>query len=303
MPLANEIYVGASPRLWMYLGRVMFSGESASSNSALVRYPFSSRALSESPSRAFSCLNGPPDSVAFNVLPPPRCQNRAYLTRSVLGLQEGPFYDSPPRTHSQYLECFQTSRAHLGLKIPDDETHLWCKSRRLNVSAAHPILARLYDPHQGCPARPPEDMLRAWLLMLEWHITSVEVWVKHLREKPLPALMSGLAPDDVPDVGTCYDFQDRLLRVHKPVLDQVCLPRRRSEQRKKDAALRDKNNLAPHVGILDQLADRLMARPATSVLYGQWQTNLATCPDISVFSHKCSTPFLCPARSPEDGLT
>jgi hypothetical protein len=64
----------------------------------------------------------------------------------------------PSRTHRQYLEFFQTSRDQLGLKIPDAETHLWCKFRRLNLSASHPILARLYHPDQGRPARPPEDM-------------------------------------------------------------------------------------------------------------------------------------------------
>lgn len=70
----------------------------------------------------------------------------------------------PPRTHSQFLEFFQTRREQLDIKIPDDETPLWCKFRRLNLSTAHPILARRYDPDQGRPARPPEDMLRSWLL-------------------------------------------------------------------------------------------------------------------------------------------
>jgi hypothetical protein len=184
----------------------------------------------------------------------------------------------PPRTHSQYLEFFQTRRTLLDLKIPDDGTHLWCKFRRLNLSAAHPILARLYHPELGCPARPPEDMLRSWLLMLECHVTSVEVWVKRLRQNPLYALLSGFAPDDVPGVGTFYDFQDRVLQLDGPVLNLECRPRRRSEQRKRDARLRDKNNLAPHVGILDRLAERLMARPVSSVVYGQWRTNLATLP-------------------------
>jgi hypothetical protein len=121
-------------------------------------------------------------------------------------------------------------------------------------------------------------MLRSCLLMLECHITSVEVWVKRLNEKPLYALMSGFEPDQVPGVGTFYDFQDRVLQLNEPVLNLECRPRRRSEQRKKDAALRDKNNLAPHVGILDRQADRLMAHPASSVLYGQWQTNLTALP-------------------------
>ena len=42
------------------------------------------------------------------------------------------------------------------------------------------------------------------------HITSVEVWVKRLHEQPLYALMSGFEPDQVPGVGTFYDFQDGL---------------------------------------------------------------------------------------------
>ena len=119
----------------------------------------------------------------------------------------------PSRTHSQYLEFVQTSRELLDLKIPDAETHLWCRFRRLNLYASHPILARLYHPDQGRPARPPEDMLRSWLLMLESHVTSVEVWVQRLHEKPLYALLSGFAPDDVPGVGTFYDFQDRVLQL------------------------------------------------------------------------------------------
>jgi hypothetical protein len=121
-------------------------------------------------------------------------------------------------------------------------------------------------------------MLRAWLLMLECRITSVEVWVKRLHEQPLYALLSGFEPDQVPGVGTFYAFQDRVLQLYAPVLNQACRPRRRSEQRKREAAVRDKNNLAPHVGILNRLADRLMARPAASVRYGHWQTNLSAVP-------------------------
>ena len=139
----------------------------------------------------------------------------------------------PPRTHSQYLEFFQTRRAQLGLKIPDDETPVWCKFRRLNLSAAHPILAGRYDPSHGRPARPPEDLLRSWLLMLECHITSVEVWVKRLHEQPLYALMSGFEPDQVPGVGTFYDFQDRMLQVYEPVLNQACRPRRAASNGKR----------------------------------------------------------------------
>ena len=184
----------------------------------------------------------------------------------------------PFRTHSQYLDFVQTRRATLDLKVPHDATAVWCKFRHTNLAAAQPILARLYALEHGRPARPPDDMLRAWLLMLECHITSVEVWVQRLHEQPLYALLCGFEPEQVPGVGTFYDFQDRVLQLSEPPLDHACHPRRRSEQRKKSGTLRDKNNTAPHAHILERLADRLMTGTPRPVLYGQWTTNLQPLP-------------------------
>ena len=36
----------------------------------------------------------------------------------------------PSRSHSQYLEFVQTTRHALDVKVPHDETLLWCKFRR-----------------------------------------------------------------------------------------------------------------------------------------------------------------------------
>jgi hypothetical protein len=185
----------------------------------------------------------------------------------------------PARTHLQYLEFFQTLRDHLDIRVPHDATRLWCKFRRVNLTAVYAILAPLYASGQGRPAHRPDDLLRSWLLMLECHITSVESWVQRLHEQPFYALLSGFEPTVVPGVGTFYDFQDRLLQVTAPVLNVACRPQRRSEQRKKDGSLRDKNNTAPHANILNQLADRLQARaPAAPAVYGQWSSNLAHVP-------------------------
>ena len=104
----------------------------------------------------------------------------------------------PTRTHRQFLEFFQARREQLKVKVPHDATDLWCKFRRLDLSAAHPILARLYSPDQGRPGCPPVDLLRSWLLMLECHITSVPVWVHRLKEQPFYALLCGFDPDQVP---------------------------------------------------------------------------------------------------------
>lgn len=185
----------------------------------------------------------------------------------------------PPRTHWQYLEAFQTQREHLEVRIPHDATSLWCKFRRLDLSAAYALLAPLYQLDQGRPAHRPDDMFRSWLLMVECHVTSVEVWVQQLHDQPFYGLLSGFDPNTIPGVGTFYDFQDRLLHITEPLLDRACQPRRRSEQRKKDGSLRDKNNTAPHANILNRLADRLLARaPTPGPVFGQWETNLAALP-------------------------
>ncbi len=184
----------------------------------------------------------------------------------------------PFRSHHDYLEFVQTRRAALNLKVPHDATPLWCKFRHTDLAAAYPILARLYVLDRGRPARPPDDMLRAWLLMLECHLTSVEVWVQRLQEQPFYAVLGGFEPDDVPGVGTFYDFQDRLLQATEPPLNRACRPRRRSEQRKKSGTLCDKNNTAPHAHILERLADRLMTAPSGPVVYGQWTANLQSLP-------------------------
>src|SRR5512136_1360088 len=210
---------------------------------------------------------------------PHLCQDQASANRSALGQTGGGLpMIRPPCSHCQYLEFVQTRRAALNLKVPHDATALWCKFRHTDLSAAYPILARLYVADQGRPARAPDDMLRAWLLMLECHITSVEVWVQRLREQPFYALLCGFDPDQVPGVGTFYDFQDRLLQCTEPVLNRDGTPRRRSEQRKTSGTLRDKNNTAPHAQILDRLAERLLTRPTQPVAWGQWCTNLAVLP-------------------------
>ena len=184
----------------------------------------------------------------------------------------------PMRSHPQYLEFFQTRRAELQVKVPHNATELWCKFRHTDLSAVYALCAPLYDAQYGRPAFRPDDMLRSWLLMLECHVTSVEVWVHRLHEQPVYALLSGFDPEAIPGVGTFYAFQDRLLQLHRSPVNQACRPHRRDAQRQGDPALRDKHDTAPHSGILNRLAERLTARFSTPAPYGQWSINLAALP-------------------------
>jgi hypothetical protein len=180
-------------------------------------------------------------------------------------------------SHAQYLQDFQARRKALDVKVPHDETPLWVKFRQLDLSAARPILERLYVPGRGRPARDPIAMFRSYLLMLECHITSIPLWVQRLHDLPFYALLSGFAADEVPGVGTFYDFQDRLL-CQQSSTDLAQVPRCRSEQRKQDGRLENKNDTAPHAGILERLARRLQAHPAAPAPYGDWTTAVRVFP-------------------------
>ncbi|MFQ5641950.1 MAG: transposase [bacterium] len=63
---------------------------------------------------------------------------------------------------------------------------------------------------KGRKARDPVCMFRSLLLMLEYGEESITEWVKTLKAMPLFAILSGFDPDDVPGIGTFYDFLHRL---------------------------------------------------------------------------------------------
>jgi hypothetical protein len=55
-------------------------------------------------------------------------------------------------------------------------------------------------------------MLRSCLAMMLCSVTSFDEWDAMMRDEPFYAIISGFSPDDIPGVGTFYDFQDRLLQ-------------------------------------------------------------------------------------------
>jgi hypothetical protein len=96
--------------------------------------------------------------------------------------------------------------------------------------------------------------------MIECDVTSFDVWVPMMHDESFYAIISGFDPDDIPGVGTFYDFQDRLLkrlRQHRTVKRR---PFRRRHQQDKADRHKDKNDLRPHRDIVNRLANRLLAR-------------------------------------------
>jgi len=168
----------------------------------------------------------------------------------------------PPFPHKQYLRFVPNQAAGWGgLRTRHRHFDVWRKLKATNLDSAYSILAGLYSSDWGCIARHPVCMLRSCLAMMLCGITSFDVWVQMMHDDPFYALISGFHPDDVPGVGTFYDFQDRLLqRLRQPRTSQR-RPYRRRDQRDKADQNKDKNNLRPHQDIVNRLAIRILARP------------------------------------------
>ena len=168
----------------------------------------------------------------------------------------------PPFPHKQYLRFVRNKASRYGgLRTRHRHFQVWRKLKVTNLDAAYPLLAGLYSSHGGRIARHPVCMLRSCLAMMLCGVTSFDVWVPMMRDDPFYALISGFPPDDVPGVGTFYDFQDRLLQRLRQPRARPRRPYRRRDQRDKADHHKDKHNLSPHQDIVNRLAERILTRP------------------------------------------
>jgi len=178
-------------------------------------------------------------------------------------------------SHKQYIRfATHQARQHGGLRSTHRHIQVWRKLKATNLDPAYALLAPLYAADKGCPARHPVCMLRSCLAMILCGVTSFDDWVQMMRDEAFYALISGFRPQDVPGVGTFYDFQDRLLQRPRQARTTPRRPRLRRDQKDKADKHKDKNNLAPHKDIINRLANRVLARPLqpvdlAAVLQGQ----------------------------------
>ena len=81
----------------------------------------------------------------------------------------------------------------------------------LDLSLTDQLMADSYS-RRGPQPRLPSSMLRSYLLSIKFKVTSITRWVALLKENPLYAILSGFPVNDVPGVGTFYDFFSRMWR-------------------------------------------------------------------------------------------
>ena len=171
--------------------------------------------------------------------------------------------------HSEYLEHIDR---HFARREGDSEFRKAAKHyekeigimRLLNLDSVMPVLTPLYCPKPKNKPRDPLCMLRALILMTLLRFSGIDDWVAQTRYESIVAILCGFEPDDVPGVGTYYDFQKRIIdgpyrkrrpgKVKKSELNAK--PHLRSFQSEKEAKKHEKdpNHSQSEILVRDLLA-------------------------------------------------
>ncbi|MGB8454488.1 MAG: hypothetical protein WCD89_19430 [Anaerocolumna sp.] len=88
------------------------------------------------------------------------------------------------------------------------------KLTSLNLDTLAARLAPYYS-HTGRPALHQPEIFRSFILMLDCKVYSIDLWVNSLMNDDILALLIGCGPNELPPLGSYYDFIDRLWLRHK----------------------------------------------------------------------------------------
>src|SRR5674536_294432 len=120
------------------------------------------------------------------------------------------------------------------------------------------VLKLLFKPcfsNTGKPSNQKPEIFRSFILMSELHYNSITQWVAFLKANAILCFAIGVSPNDVPGVGSHYDFIDRLWLENPEVKQnrQDSLHPYKSKPRKKLG----KNQKQPphHPGIIKKFVD------------------------------------------------
>ena len=115
--------------------------------------------------------------------------------------------------------------------LPSESRDLYLHFRSLDLSAVDRIMLDCYSA-RGPKPRQPSCMLRSLLIMVATKCPTIPQWVETLHVSPFYALLSGFVTDDVPGVGTFYDFLDRLWTLSTPNFSSHIKPPYKRELKK-----------------------------------------------------------------------
>lgn len=166
---------------------------------------------------------------------------------------------SVTRTQKEYQEFVEEELTLRRTGIPFIFQDVFIKLFYIDLSPVSHILKGRYS-HRGAPARCPQNMLRSLLAMVLSGVTSIDEWVAFLRSFPCLAIISGFTPEDIPGVGTFYEFFDRLYLMDKNKSKAKGKtrfkrkPKKSKEQEKKEKYVPEHK----HKDVIQRLVNRVM---------------------------------------------
>lgn len=128
-----------------------------------------------------------------------------------------------------------------GLVIVNKDWPLVLKLWHTDLSGLTTMLQSTYS-NRGPEPRDPASMFRSFLVFL---MTNPEIglteWINEMKRTPIYAILSGFPLDDLPGVGTFYDFFKRLW----PAVDKNLKPKKQRRRKKKVKKGKKKGDKAP----------------------------------------------------------
>jgi len=169
----------------------------------------------------------------------------------------------PTRSHQEFQDFVKEHLQTRYLKFGHSDAVLL--NHKVLASVWHADLSKVaqivgyrYSKAKGSPARDPVDMFRSLLVMELLRERSIDSWVHKMRYTPIFAIFSGFLPNDVPGVGTFYDFIKRIwLASSAHLSSKLRKPRRKPNKGKKKG---DKSPIKKP-GIVKRLVERYLQNP------------------------------------------
>ena len=112
------------------------------------------------------------------------------------------------RSHLEYQEFLVENLLPIYLSDKKRVSHhanILAKLFLLDLDRITPFLDQVYS-HTGTPAKYQPEIFRSFVLMSGLHELSISKWVAKLKSDSLLAVMIGVHPDEVPEVGNHYDL-------------------------------------------------------------------------------------------------
>ncbi len=199
----------------------------------------------------------------------------------------------PKFTTHEDFQSFITNNLQNHLCFTEDmrNSKLLKALHKLWITDLSGITECLYDTYsnRGPEPRDPAAMFRSYLLFLFLRPTiGLTNWVDELKTNPTYAVISGFNPDNVPGVGTFYDFLSRLWNSKDVNCKSKLKSKKKRKKRKKPKkGEKQKNHRS---GIVDRLINRYIRDGAnkkdlsTDRLFDFFQSNfLQISSDLGLF--------------------